>query len=186
MAASFLALAVLLIATTALCLEARDNGSDLESVTPANSVSPTTQEPQPGQTPEAQSIAEAATSQGLPEAFFRRFIWQESRFNPRAISNAGAQGIAQFMPGTARWRGLSARQGTVLLRSTDDEVACYVNFFCSGTGTTHSRQIVSSAAMMTGPRNRPSRPNVAIPPKIPTNANRNGNRAAPPTRVGHT
>ena len=114
MAASFLALAVLLIATTASCLEARDNGADLESVTPADSVSPTTQEPQPGQTPEAHSIAEAATSHGLPEAFFRRLIWQESRFNPRAVSNAGAQGIAQFMPGTARWRGLSARRGTVL------------------------------------------------------------------------
>ncbi|HEY5807247.1 MAG TPA: transglycosylase SLT domain-containing protein, partial [Povalibacter sp.] len=77
-------------------------GADLEGVTSADSVSTTTQEPQPGQTPETHSIAEAATSQGLPEAFFCRFIWQESRFNPREISNAGAQGITQFMPGTAR------------------------------------------------------------------------------------
>ncbi len=42
----------------------------------------------------------------LPEAFFARLIWQESQFDPLALSPAGAQGIAQFMPGTARIRGL--------------------------------------------------------------------------------
>ncbi|MBD8066885.1 lytic transglycosylase domain-containing protein [Devosia sp. PTR5] len=43
---------------------------------------------------------------GLPPAYFARLIWQESRFQPFAISPAGAQGIAQFMPGTARLRAL--------------------------------------------------------------------------------
>ena len=42
----------------------------------------------------------------LPEAFFARLIWQESRFDPSALSIAGAQGIAQFIPSTARLRGL--------------------------------------------------------------------------------
>jgi hypothetical protein len=37
---------------------------------------------------------------------FVRLIWRESRFNPRAVSYKGAQGIAQFMPGTADERGL--------------------------------------------------------------------------------
>lgn len=44
---------------------------------------------------------------GLPSAFFARLIWKESRFDPNALSPAGAQGIAQFMPGTARMRGLA-------------------------------------------------------------------------------
>ena len=33
-------------------------------------------------------------------------IWQESRFNALAVSRKGAQGIAQFMPATADYRGL--------------------------------------------------------------------------------
>lgn len=49
----------------------------------------------------------AAAAHRLPASFLTRLIWQESRFDPRAVSRAGAQGIAQFMPGTARWRGLA-------------------------------------------------------------------------------
>ena len=43
----------------------------------------------------------------LPEGYFARLIWQESRFDPTALSTAGAQGIAQFIPSTARLRGLA-------------------------------------------------------------------------------
>ena len=42
----------------------------------------------------------------LPPDYFARLIWQESHFDPLALSIAGAQGIAQFMPSTARLRGL--------------------------------------------------------------------------------
>ena len=52
-------------------------------------------------------IADAADKHGLPRDFFARLIWKESRFDAQALSPAGAQGIAQFMPGTARIRGLS-------------------------------------------------------------------------------
>lgn len=52
-------------------------------------------------------IAREAEKQGLPKGFFARLIWQESRFRAGAISPKGAQGIAQFMPGTARERGLA-------------------------------------------------------------------------------
>ena len=47
-----------------------------------------------------------AGGQGLPKEFFARLIWKESRFDPGAVSPAGAEGSAQFMPGTARMRGL--------------------------------------------------------------------------------
>jgi Transglycosylase SLT domain len=52
-------------------------------------------------------VSQAAADNGLPLEFFTRLIWQESRFNPDAVSPKGAQGIAQFMPGTASWRGLA-------------------------------------------------------------------------------
>ena len=54
-----------------------------------------------------QTLQAAAHLNDLPLEFLTRLIWQESRFNAHAISPAGAQGIAQFMPGTAAWIGLA-------------------------------------------------------------------------------
>lgn len=56
-------------------------------------------------------IESAARESSLPLEFFARVIWQESRFQPGAVgpvtrSGERAQGIAQFMPGTASERGL--------------------------------------------------------------------------------
>jgi hypothetical protein len=53
------------------------------------------------------TLREAAAEADLPIDFFTRLIWQESRFDPMAVSPAGARGIAQFMPRTADWRGLA-------------------------------------------------------------------------------
>jgi hypothetical protein len=52
------------------------------------------------------TLAQSAADNELPEEFFTRLIWQESRFDSTAVSPAGAQGIAQFMPQTAAARGL--------------------------------------------------------------------------------
>jgi Transglycosylase SLT domain/SPOR domain len=53
------------------------------------------------------ALAAAAAENDLPVDFFARLIWQESRFDPTAVSRAGAQGVAQFMPATASRRGLA-------------------------------------------------------------------------------
>jgi hypothetical protein len=69
------------------------------------------QSPAPGEPPSRESIClavqSAAAANELPIEFFTRLIWQESRFDPRAVSRKGAQGVAQFMPKTALWRGLA-------------------------------------------------------------------------------
>jgi hypothetical protein len=51
-------------------------------------------------------IENAAHATGVPVGVLTRLIWMESRFKPGATSPAGAQGIAQFKPGTAAERGL--------------------------------------------------------------------------------
>ncbi|RLQ88750.1 lytic transglycosylase domain-containing protein [Notoacmeibacter ruber] len=52
-------------------------------------------------------IKAEAERHDLPAAFFARLVWTESRFDPGAVSPVGAEGIAQFMPGTAKLRGLA-------------------------------------------------------------------------------
>lgn len=52
-------------------------------------------------------IESAARGRSLPVGFFTRLIWRESSFRANTISRAGAQGVAQFMPGTAAERGLA-------------------------------------------------------------------------------
>ena len=49
--------------------------------------------------------AEAARRK-LPAQFFAKLIWRESLFDAGAVSPVGAEGIAQFMPFTAKERGL--------------------------------------------------------------------------------
>ncbi|WP_348521656.1 transglycosylase SLT domain-containing protein [Bosea sp. ANAM02] len=51
-------------------------------------------------------IDDTAREQSMPAAFLTRLIFQESSFRANVTSPAGAQGVAQFMPGTARERGL--------------------------------------------------------------------------------
>jgi hypothetical protein len=56
-------------------------------------------------------VESAARANGLPVEFFARVIWQESRFRADAVgpvtrNGRRAQGIAQFMPGTAAERNL--------------------------------------------------------------------------------
>lgn len=47
-----------------------------------------------------------ARKHGVPEDLFLRLVQQESGWNPGAVSNKGATGLAQLMPGTARKLGV--------------------------------------------------------------------------------
>ena len=75
--------------------------------------------------PTCHTLATAADANNLPLEFLTRLIWQESRFDPQAVSPAGAQGVAQFMPKTAAWRGLA---------DPFDPVQAITKSFPSGSG----------------------------------------------------
>ena len=82
-----MALPVVLIAALLLATPARAEESVLSSI--------------------CRLIETSARAEKLPVDYLTKLIWQESRFNAGAVSPKGAQGMAQFMPGTAAERGLA-------------------------------------------------------------------------------
>ena len=53
------------------------------------------------------TLVSSARERQLPVSFFTNLIWQESRFDARSVSHAGAEGIAQFMPTVSKEVGLA-------------------------------------------------------------------------------
>lgn len=52
-------------------------------------------------------VAAVAARYDISPALLEAVVWQESRWRPNAISSAGARGLAQLMPGTARQLGVN-------------------------------------------------------------------------------
>ena len=63
-------------------------------------------DPSPSQNVVRQHIQATATRFGVDRNLVDAVAWQESRYNPRAISTAGAMGVMQFLPGTAQQLGV--------------------------------------------------------------------------------
>lgn len=53
------------------------------------------------------AVNSAAASANISPSLLAALVWQESRWNPQAVSPKGALGLAQLMPGTARWLGVN-------------------------------------------------------------------------------
>jgi soluble lytic murein transglycosylase-like protein len=55
----------------------------------------------------AEAVEMAAGASNISPTLLSALIWQESRWNPRAVSRKGAIGLTQLMPGTARDLGVN-------------------------------------------------------------------------------
>jgi Transglycosylase SLT domain/SPOR domain len=100
-----LVISAVLLASALTAAHGETSGTPVPAAAPA---APASSPPSSANTVDmvCQRIESAALMNGLPLEFLTRLIWQESRFDEHAISRAGAQGIAQFMPKTAQWVGL--------------------------------------------------------------------------------
>lgn len=93
------------------------------------------------------SVARSAVKYNLPENLIKGVIRAESASNPRAVSAAGAQGLMQLMPGTARDLGVTdafdieqnidggARYLRQMLDRFDGNVARALAAYNAGPGT---------------------------------------------------
>lgn len=54
-------------------------------------------------------VRELSSRFDLSPALIEALVWQESRWNPNAVSPVGARGLAQLMPGTAQQLGVDPR-----------------------------------------------------------------------------
>jgi soluble lytic murein transglycosylase-like protein len=52
-------------------------------------------------------VAQLAAKYDISPTLLEALVWQESRWRPGAVSSAGARGLAQLMPGTARQMGVN-------------------------------------------------------------------------------
>ena len=72
-----------------------------------------------------------ATNAGISPDYFERQINQESGFNPSVVSPAGAIGIAQIMPSTARGWGIDPHNPVASLSAAASAMALYYTTYQS-------------------------------------------------------
>ncbi|MFL6764540.1 MAG: lytic transglycosylase domain-containing protein, partial [Sphingomicrobium sp.] len=60
----------------------------------------------------AAALTQAASAANVSPTLLASLVWQESRWNPQAVSPKGAIGLAQLMPATARGLGVNPSDPT--------------------------------------------------------------------------
>ena len=103
---SLVPLAELFLASVQAIELANARASYAEAIEPASADETAAQPPASPTEQFCHALREAAEQSGIPVPFFARLLWQESRFRSDEVSQAGAQGVAQFMPQTAAEVGL--------------------------------------------------------------------------------
>lgn len=83
------------------------NGSEPLDAPAAGSPAPRTDAPPPGGRAVQQAIQRAAARYRIPSGLIQSVIRSESNFRADAVSPAGAQGLMQLMPDTARELGVT-------------------------------------------------------------------------------
>ena len=84
-----------------------DGGLDAVAEGEANPLSFTQVAVEAGPAQWSGRVAELAAKYDISPALLEAVVWQESRWRTGAISPAGARGLAQLMPGTARQMGVN-------------------------------------------------------------------------------
>ncbi len=87
------------------------------------------------------AITRSAAASGYSPDLISSIIWKESRYNPNVKdSPAGAQGVGQFLPGTASDMGVNVRD----IESSIMGIGKYLNAIKKMTGLTDEKDIVQA------------------------------------------
>lgn len=76
-------------------------------------------------------VEQAASANDIPPSLLAALLQQESGFNPNAVSSAGAEGIAQFMPATAAGMGVDPLDPSSAINGAAQLLGSYTKQFGS-------------------------------------------------------
>ena len=95
--------------------------------------------PQPSTSTIASTLEQQAVNHGLEPSLVKAVAWQESGWRQDAVSSAGAIGVMQVMPGTARYVNRALDHGNLKVRKAGDNIhlgAAYLRHMKQTLGST--------------------------------------------------